>query len=774
MRSFVHSALFCSAFALSGLSACGGGGGGGGGSNDVVDPLSAPEQISLLEADESGLGSGASSGDSTAPGAGELPVDSDYNLDVTSVHVFDPSMKPLSLINMILCYVAHTAYAEKLNEGNYKAQTDIGLCESGEDSGDQGGDSGASSGAQAAEFMLFTVNSSRETSESDQIVKFWVPEGEGGTIHARVAISEGASEADPFGAFLMDYAGVPEGGTEADAQMFGALGTIDQEGTSGFRLYENEGDIDQPHLDSRSFSKRTAVALSTEPDSESGLAHILDRSRFHDFTGDTGILTHEWKIAYDAGYFKRQLDDGEEVTFSRTQFQNSAWRYNLYHAGGEAAGSRVELESGFGFQTESGDYGWVGYYGLWVPEGVSVEDGDTITETTFDGGVGATYKVVRAPGKLIRHARETLDLAELAGQTFNWWDNGRATNFLLDYAAGFFNMIAYFDGGEWVAIDPPEVVDVRAQGGFLQMWSQTLGGSVSYLEGESVVTYYSQEFVNGSSPLFDGVLDDFVTLYGYIQCLDSEITGAEANAGDVYLPESFEVGAPYSFRFDREDLTLYWDVNGHGVTLEQVGLAEGEKPTHGPNIWGMSSGPLVLDTSGLSGVWDLWGQEEFFTYETGHNTWNGYAAVVDAFGDYVVFDAPLQFLYTHSQANDLNDDATYDGQKYFLNYGGPGDLWGIPSEGTDFDDDGQEDRWYPLFSIRGGTLAGPTGTEYLVRPMEIEQSLLEDPAGSAGLDLSGAAALVLPDASLYTAPGIGEMPVVEGPPVVVNGVVVGS
>ena len=430
------------------------------------------------------------------------------------MHVFDPSMKPLSLINMILCYVSHTAYPEMLNQGYYKAQTDIRLCEEGEESSDQGGASGQSAGAQAAEFMLFTVNSSRATADSDQIVTFWVPENEGGTIHAKMTISEAASEADPFGSFLMDYTGVSDGGTEADAEMFGALGTIEQEGTSGFQLFENEGDIDQPHDQPRDFSKRIAVALSTEPDSDTGLAHILEKERANDFSGDTGILARV-KVAYDATHFKRQLDSGPEVTFSRTDFHNTAWRYNLYHATGENAGSRVELDSGFGFQTEGGDYGWVGYFGLWVPDDVTVANGDTITENDFDGGAGATYTVVRAPGKLIRHVRQTMELAELEGHTFNWWDNDNGTNYLLDYASGFFQQDRLLGQREATDRDRPAGWSTSSR---KAASCDVVADSAACLYiDESVVTYFPG-FVNGSARCSTGH-GDFVTLYGYIQRL---------------------------------------------------------------------------------------------------------------------------------------------------------------------------------------------------------------------------------------------------------------
>ncbi len=772
MRSNVCRLWCGSVLVLGGLAGCSGGAGG----SSEVDALSAPEQISLLEADETGLGSGArSSGDSVAPGAGEIPADSDYYTDVTHVHVFDPSMAPLAMINMILCYVSKTAYGEMLNEGDYKAQTDKRLCENGEDGGSGGDDSGASSSSQAAEFLMFIVNSARPSRNSHHVVKFWVPEEEE-TIHAKMTISEGASESDPFGSFHLDFVGVAGGGSESDTDMYGALATVDLEGSSGFQMFQYEGDLDQPHTEPGDFSHLVAVTLSADHEAETGVARIHQAVRLNTFLGDSGILESEWLVAYDPTHFKRQKDGGAEQTFSRTEFHNHAWRYNLYHAEGEQIGERVELDSGFCFRTEDDHYGWIGYYGLWVPDGATVQDGDTITEIEFGSDEETTYTVLRSPGKLIHHARSTMELSELEGNVFHWWEQDVSTNFLLDYVAGSFNRIAYFDQveGDWVAIDPPEAVDVAAEGGFLHMWSERLGGSVSYVDGDSFVTYFSSEFVNGSSELFDGSVGDGVTLYGYLQCLDSDITGAEAETGDVYLPDSNDVGAPYSFRFDRTDLTLYWDVDGDGTTLEQVGLADGEAPTFGPNTWGMMSGPLVTDTAGLVNVWEIWGVEEFYSYETGHNSWNGYAAAIDSMGDFVVFDAPLQFLYEHSLDSDLNDDATYAGESYFLGHGGPGDLWGIPHAGVDYDQDGQDDRWYPLFSIAGGTLVGPNGTEYLVRPIEVEQSLVEDAAGGAGLDLSEAEALDLPQESLYQVPGIGDMPQVGGPPAVINGVVVGG
>ena len=42
----------------------------------------------------------------------------------------------------------------------------------------------------------------------------------------------------------------------------------------------------------------------------------------------------------------------------RDDFDDRVWRYNLYHNQGPDLGARVELESGFGFSTAGGEYGW--------------------------------------------------------------------------------------------------------------------------------------------------------------------------------------------------------------------------------------------------------------------------------------------------------------------------------------------------------------------------------------------------------------------------------
>jgi hypothetical protein len=410
-----------------------------------------------------------------------------------------------------------------------------------------------------------------------------------------------------------------------------------------------------------------------------------------------------------------------------------------------------------------------------VPEGVEVADGDVITSDEY-GAEPVTYTVFRAPGRLIKNTRQTLPLTELDGHTFQWWyfDSGTSTS--TNYVVAYDELglqwlkIGTQEPGEqtMTPLEPPEPIDTATLG-FLNMWSQSLGGPTAFVHGESTVTYYQQTFVTGSDDAFVG---GELALYGLVQCLRPGITAAEAELGDVFLSDAPDVATPHLLSFQQSDLTLYLDTTAFGGGLDAVGLAPGEVPASGPFTWGMRSGPMVTSTAGLANVWDVWNQAEFYVWETGANDWNQFTGVIDVGGEFVSFDAPLSFNYTQAVGDDRNGDDARAGQTYFLSYGGPGQLWGLPYDGVDFNGDDQPDRWYPLVNLADGVLLGPTGTEFVVKAIEIEQRLAADPGYAGALDLVTAGTLVLPTSSIFVTPDIGAQPVVTEAPRVVNGVVV--
>ncbi|MCK6448469.1 MAG: hypothetical protein L6Q99_18925 [Planctomycetes bacterium] len=774
MARFVKFTILGSSLALAATS-CGGGGSSSDGGTSLIEGLSAPSELSVVTATG---GSAMPSGGAAhvAPGY-NAPPGSDYELDAAKGHVYDPSMQSIDTVNGILCMVSQTAYDAMVNEGQYVAQVNEDKCGMGNDGGS--GDEGQSSSQGLANYTFWVVDSTRADNSSPQQVQFWLESEMGpstdGVIQAQVDIDSGPSDVDPFGSFELNFAGIADGETIADPTMWGTLGTVAvTQGHIGFQFYQDQGDVDVVH-GSGEFSERVAVTVDMAGDQTSGIARVSRIERFGDpMNGDTGQVSGEYTLAFDQDYVLRGKDSDTPVCLYRDQFLTHIWRYNLYHASGLQDGERVTLNSGFPIKTVNDEHGYIGYWGLWAPPDVTIANGDTVYKDEWGTTNTTPYTVIKSPGKLIRHTKNVLDLADADGLLAEWWDFSQqpAVRYQVELQDPDWVAIAAWDDNAQAFVDlgSPLVIDTSAIG-FLNMWSNSLGGQVSYVHGNTYLTFFAQEFVTGDDPALVG---GALALYGYTQCLDSAITATEAENGDVFLADSFDINTPYVFQFDGSDMTLYHDVNGDGSLLTQVGLADGEVPASGPFTWGMQSGAMVEDTGTLVNPWDAWNADVFYTYETGANDWNQYTALWDPqLAAYVDFDPPIQFSYTHSTVNDKNADSTYDGQTFMLSYGGPGNLWGIPSTGIDLTGDNEPDRWVPQFSLADGVVMGPNGTEYAVRGIEMEMTLLEDPAGCAGLDLLGAAALVLPDGTTYTAPNIGPMPDLDDAPAVIEGVVQG-
>ncbi len=196
--------------------------------------------------------------------------------------------------------------------------------------------------------------------------------------------------------------------------------------------------------------------------------------------------------------------------------------------------------------------------------------------------------------------------------------------------------------------------------------------------------------------------------------------------------------------------------------------------------WGVTSGPLFdagdatvqsalecdFDATSTCG-WETWSNfSVFYTWETGPNDWNKFTALKDGSNNYLTFDPPIQVKYTHTGDG-------YSNATFYLEYGGFGDLWGIPGKCVDFDtgadsECGPNTRWIPEFSIADGSEVTAGGTSYLVKAMEKEQRM-------QSVELSNCSSMTLttyslPDISLWEDPDIGTEPTVDAAPAVIGGV----
>ncbi len=389
--------------------------------------------------------------------------------------------------------------------------------------------------------------------------------------------------------------------------------------------------------------------------------------------------------------------------------------------------------------------------------------------------------MVQAPGKLIKSTAKQVPAIKLLGETLSYWGQNPSSStfgqWQVQYrlndggahpATGFYivaEITGHNQSGPTTTPVTPHVNITPTSGNFLGLFSESLGGRVNFVGGSSNVVYYVEEFVSGNDPMFAGS-DNPVTLNCFQRCLKGGISQVDVNNSNpdtVFGPNAPDAATPVTYTISRADMALK-TVNTPAV----VALAPGVTPSSSsPHQWGMHSGEMITGT--LSNMTDLYNPSVTsvsYRWETGHNPWNKLMAVKNMAGAFVAFDKPLQFAYDHTTANDANADTTYDGKTFRLNYGGNGQLWGIPS-GID-----ASGRWRSNFTLKDGAVMGPTGTEFAVKTREEEKKLKEDlTAGACSTLAISQPTTPLPISvdSTFSTFNNGTMPVVTAAPAVIGG-----
>jgi len=169
------------------------------------------------------------------------------------------------------------------------------------------------------------------------------------------------------------------------------------------------------------------------------------------------------------------------------------------------------------------------------------------------------------------------------------------------------------------------------------------------------------------------------------------------------------------------------------------GLPSGEQgggQSSGPGLDSVFSGALV-STEVYQAVADKtidpWKFEQdvdvYYTWSAGPSSHNQFQSLKDAQGAFVSFDRPIELSYTLTTADEFDGltDANVVGKSYRLNYGGPGQFWGIPWKYN-----ASVGHEMPLFSLKAGVKVG----DYTVNPVEGEQRMAAtDAANCASLPL---------------------------------------
>lgn len=677
-------------------------GGGDSGSSGSVAPLGVVEQVTLVDADNTGSSTVRYLPDELRASG------TDYTTDPTRFWVRDDSMEPLETINTILCSVQQTGFDDPsvLNQGPYLA---LVACE-------ERGGSGNDRGNNQVEYQRFTVDSSRASADAPHVVKCWIEQSYGSQetiIYVRLVISEAPTTANPNGSFELYFKILPASASPSSTDYVerGYLRTVTRnDGQQEFLFRSVAGDVDSP-VGVGEDARRTAARLVASADGTEGRAFSEARFAYNN-GGGTVTSGSEYHLQFNANYLARKKVDSGSVTkvFDRNAFTRYVYRYGLYDANTEA---RVERTSGFPIETQGGANGWVDYHGLWFPSSVDVTDGQTLVRRSRLGGDSTNYTAVIVPGRLEKRTREALTLGDIIDEEMEYWSPSNGQPILVAWTGQDLVQLANpsNSGSGWEYLDPAVSIGGQLNAGeFVRFWSRARG-DVELIwpntpANTSPASIWTQATINGASSELSG---GDLTLYGYFQPIRGGITQNQidwANNESPYFDDAMAVNEVKQYSFSATTLLL--SQNG----ADCVALA-GVTPSQGsPSEFGIFSGGMV--PAQLNNLNEMASASTTYNWVTGTNPWNQLRTVKDGEGQWVSFDPPLRMSYTHDDTGSAFHNRTFQ-----VEWMGQ-DLHGIP-----FRQVPGSDYWVPEFNIPSGTQLSDGNTAYKVKQLEGEQVMNE-------------------------------------------------
>lgn len=729
------------------------------------------------------------------------PASSPYSTDVQNSHVEDATSEGVGQVNMIACIMAAMRPEAFVNQGAYNALVNEAKCEpSGSADAAASGDA-----AQAPKYMTATVNATRASNSDPMISKIWIVQEEEGKqtfIDVHVSATAAPTPSNPYGSFQLFFCGHEPASTTC--RMNGFLEGSD----AGVRYFQTETRDDGNGLE----TSNTALKLSASGTSSGGGRMQMDR----------GSQSSVFNFAYNASLYVR--DDGNDTQcFSRDasdpETGMSVWRYGLYDA---TTGERISRNSGFPIDFSSGGqtwHGYLGYSGLSLPSAAmdALHSGDTVQKVDYSGQ-GATktnYTVVKAGGRLLKFTRQQRTLAAMDRIKFTAFVGSNVAGFFSgavpntqyemywDDASGNFKVTGRMNCGpngcQTIALANEQPVSVafwQGQAG-IQGWSNSLGGELFIKlqgvasvanSGDVAVTYRTQDLVYPA--------DLPTNLYCVRDCANSGTIAAYFAPGSA-VNSPFTSASANNFNptplanveaYHTDPATaLLLDAGSQPVTLTDPAAAQ-QRPQY---QYGLRTGRLVADLSvvecapntGTFCDWKINDQEVYYQWETGPGSFNQFAAVKDSNGHFVAFDAPLQVAFHVPSGVRYGEFA---GQSLVLQYGGYGDLWGIPGHCVSrytneaVECNGNDARYVPAFvipyDVEAGRVTNGT-TAYLVKWLDREIRFAKKaPASCAAAQLVAPTGVQLPTSAVLKSPSdpnsdvyVGVKPVVTSAPRVIHG-----
>lgn len=802
------------------LSGCGGGGGGGG-TTPAAEPTSGGTGASLQLAEKISVVDASSAGGGAAPlRIGKFRVrpsvfgtaTTAWDTDKTIIYVHERSAESFGIINEILCMIDQSQYDEMVNKGFYRAQIDMNQCSQERDSAESAGQESQnqSSGSTMPDYEDWTVNSYRADNNAGtpHTVRVWIHEkakqdGDhiepAKTIQVRTTITEGKSDTNPYGIFTLNFKAVnPTSGavmfkgylrSYRNAENKVLLEFIAKGGTNGEKFLEQ-------------------VALNRAADGATGSG-----TTFNSYSSPMHSGREKFNFAFDQNNFKRQdAFSNASTCLDRDSFNQTAWRYGLYNSSGD----RVTRNSGFPIKY-NGYHGWVGYWGLWLPDEATINDGATVYRQEYSSNGPPTempYTLVKKGGKLKKHTRSLLSLNSVKNIPLDYWQQTctnqqdpstcTQTGYRVKWNGTAFVIFQQMNitTNMWENTPSETPINLSTLGwGELNFWSQSLGGQVRVkliVSGTWPDVTYNYPDPSLQSVIFykEDVVYPGDTIAAGLRCYEN-CPQYDATSGVISSGWGANPNDPVAYDYTFSDMLLK-DSSNRSLILASA---------TGDNQWGSMSGPIfepstsnlaLLDcnwdgdndpsTNPQTCGWKAWSElSEFYSWETGPNQWNQFTALQgpNPATTIVEFDQPLQVAFTYpATTNGVNPtavDTKYAGTTFNFEYSGFGELHGIPGTCVDMETGqpvscGPNTRWIAEFMIPEGAEVINGTASYYVKPLEVEQRMEKVEASNCSALTLTPYSLPVMENGVWQEPDIGTEPTTAPPliseaPAVIGGVV---
>jgi hypothetical protein len=737
---------------------------------------------------------------------------SPYYTDAQNEYVQDATTERIGTVNMIMCILGALRPDALVNQGDYVALVDESKCDSRSKA--SASNSGGGSAGSQANYMRAIVRSTRASNSAPMITRIWFEneaDGQAMDIYIHVTVTQAPTGTNPFGVFTMNYCGKDPSGGIPGCLFKGRLAAT----STGLSFYEEEATGGSPNT--------TQLLLSNTGNVDTGSGAIRTVNQF---SGTEAAL-----FAFDTTHFLRG-DGTTNYCFSRDKddAQSSVWRYGVY----DTTGARLERDSGFPVRYTDGSnveyQGFMGYYGLFLPDAAGAANGDTIVKQAFGGGAETTYTLVKLGGRLTKFTKVTSTLAAvdsvrftvqawqfasspfasfnaLAGKSFAqsqadndqiemYWDDGagafKATALL---SCGMGGCLTNAFSSE-ATVDNAVVTSGDMARGF-QGFSNSLGGQVFVNLGSASPSSSTPVITREQSLVYP---DEYPSS---LHCIGSCLKGSLLTAGNLQTNNVYYTGNGMDFRASQVRTYVF---NGDLLEDPDGGSVVSTVATNllagSPHQFGLRSG-IMADSADVNSLADLDcnpssptgfycvdrinALDDYYVWETGVNNWNQFTALQDNTNGYVRFDAPLNMRYTVPAGAAYG---AYAGTNLVLQYSGFGNLWGIPGKCVSAIDNsevncagGSNVRFVPLFSIPFSLSTGTVtqgASSYYVKWLDRELRLSEQALGSCstltlpsigGLTLPTSGDVLDPSDPANTSVYIGAKPSVTDAPSVVHGVV---